>query len=194
MPGKQAKILSDHQVRAALGYIDSLRYPEKYRAMFLLSCKAGLRAAEIAQLTWSMVTGPEGGLADVVEIRDDIAKNRSGRLIPMHRDLRAALAALKESRRHIAPDDYLIPSERGASMSAQTVTNWFFRLYRNLGFAGCSSHSGRRTFVTKAAKAVSKAGGSLRDVQQLAGHKHLQTTQRYIEGSTDAKRQIIDLI
>ena len=39
-----------------------------------------------------------------------------------------------------------------------------------------------------------REGGSLRDVQQLAGHSSLATTQRYIEGSSDAKRRIVDLI
>ena len=39
-----------------------------------------------------------------------------------------------------------------------------------------------------------EGGGSLRDVQQLAGHSSLATTQRYIEGSSDAKRCIVDLI
>jgi integrase len=53
---------------------------------------------------------------------------------------------------------------------------------------------GRRTFITKAAKRCIEGGGSLRDVQQLAGHSSLATTQRYIEGSSDAKRRIVDLI
>ena len=57
-----------------------------------------------------------------------------------------------------------------------------------------SSHSGRRTFITRAAKKVVEAGGSLRDVQQLAGHSSLQTTQRYIEGDSEAKRKLVDLI
>ena len=71
---------------------------------------------------------------------------------------------------------------------------WFHRLYTSLGLAGCSSHSGRRTFITRAARKVSEAGGSLRDVQQLAGHASLAMTQRYIEGDTDAKRKLIALI
>jgi site-specific recombinase XerD len=37
-------------------------------------------------------------------------------------------------------------------------------------------------------------GGSLRDVQQLAGHASIDMTQRYIEGSTSAKRALVNLI
>jgi integrase len=79
-------------------------------------------------------------------------------------------------------------------MRADSLQLWFHRLYTSLGLTGCSSHSGRRTFITRAAKKVSEAGGSLRDVQQLAGHASLSMTQRYIEGDTDAKRKLIALI
>jgi integrase/recombinase XerD len=41
---------------------------------------------------------------------------------------------------------------------------------------------------------VHKAGGSLRDVQQLAGHRSIQTTQGYIEGDADAQRRLIRLL
>jgi len=56
--------------------------------------------------------------------------------------------------------------------------------------SGC----GRRTFITNAAKKISTVGGSLRDVQQLAGHSSLQTTQRYIEGDTEAKKAIVRIV
>ena len=59
---------------------------------------------------------------------------------------------------------------------------------------GCSSHSGRRTFVTKAARKIVEAGGSLRDVQQLAGHRSLQTTQGYIDENPQAKRRVVEMI
>jgi integrase/recombinase XerC len=74
------------------------------------------------------------------------------------------------------------------------VQLWFHRLYTTLRLTGCSSHSGRRTFITRVARKVSEAGGSLRDVQQLAGHASLAMTQRYLEGNTDAKRKLIALI
>ena len=79
-------------------------------------------------------------------------------------------------------------------MTALSIVVWFNRAYRYLGLDGCSSHSGRRTFITRAARLVHAAGGSLRDVQLLAGHASIQTTQRYIDGDTDAQRKLVSLI
>lgn len=59
---------------------------------------------------------------------------------------------------------------------------------------GCSSHSGRRTFITNAAKMISQAGGTINDVRQLAGYSSLSTTQRYIEYNTEAHKKIIEMI
>jgi len=62
------------------------------RVLVLLSLKAGLRAGEIANLTWPMVLDPGGDIAAVIEVRNHAAKKKSGRLIAMHPDLAAALA------------------------------------------------------------------------------------------------------
>ena len=84
----------------------------------------------------------------------------------------------------------LAPIKRQHKSSLIQCGDW----YADLGFVGASSHSGRRTFITNAAKQVFKAGGSLRDVQELAGHKSIAMTQRYIEGDSEAKRRLVDLI
>ena len=73
----------------------------------------------------------------------------------------------------------------------QMIVNLFRAWYSELGLSGCSSHSGRRTFLTTAAQKISLVGGSLRDIQALAGHKSLQTTQRYIEVNAEAQRKVI---
>jgi integrase/recombinase XerC len=62
------------------------------------------------------------------------------------------------------------------------------------GFRCTPTQPFRRTFITRAARKVSEAGGSLRDVQQLAGHASLAMTQRYIAGDSDAKRTLVGLI
>ena len=194
--GKRAKMLTPKQETAVLTYLQTMRYPVRDRVMFLLSIKAGLRAKEIACLTWSMVTDAEGQVAEVMALENQASKGQGGgRMIPLNALLRHALIELYRLRGDEAhPDRPVIFSERGGHLTASSVTKWFFHLYRVLGMTGCSSHSGRRTFITRAARKVSEVGGSVRDVQQLAGHGSLQSTQRYIDGDTEAKRKLVQLL
>ena len=138
-----------------------------------------------------MVTDATGAISTVLELPDHAAKNRSGRVIPLHDDLRAALAAWRAAAQSAGP---VIVSERGGPMTPQSIVVWFANAYRLVGLDGCSSHSGRRTFITRAARLAHHAGGSLRDVQLLAGHRSIQTTQRYIDGDTDAQRKLVSRI
>jgi integrase/recombinase XerD len=138
-----------------------------------------------------MVLDPGGEVGLVLELQDKIAKKRGGRSIPLHADLHQSL---KETRKLCDGHGPIIRSERGGAMVPGSIVLWFNRAYRALGFDGCSSHSGRRTFITRAARLVHKAGGSLRDVQLLAGHRSIQTTQRYIDGDSDAQRRLISLL
>jgi integrase len=191
MAGKQAKILSKSQLSDLLLYASCTRHPDRNRLIALLSAKAGLRAGEIAKLTWAMVLEPGGGVGSAIELRDHAAKNQSGRRIPLHPELRLALATWRDMT---GGTGSVIRSERGNAMSPISIVIWFARAYRAIGLEGCSSHSGRRTFITRAARLVHKAGGSLRDVQLLAGHRSIQTTQRYIDGDSDVQRKLVSLI
>jgi len=191
MLGKQAKILSDDNIRDLLSFTSQTRYPTRNRVIVLLSVKAGLRAGEIANLTWAMVTDSVGNIGSVIALEDRIAKKKSGRVIPIHPDLADGLATLRNMTGGYGP---VIRSERGMPIAPKSIVNWFTIAYRAIGLTGCSSHSGRRTFVTRAARLVHKTGGSLRDVQILAGHRSIQTTQAYIDGDTDAQRRLVALI
>jgi integrase len=191
MPGRRAKILSPADVNDLLIFASCTRNPLRNRVLVLLSAKAGLRASEIANLTWDMVVGPTGQINGIIELRDHAAKNGRGRVIPIHPELGAALIAL---RKVSMQSEYIATSARGGPMTALGIVVWFNRAFKNIGLQGCSSHSGRRTFVTRAARMVHKAGGSLRDVQVLAGHRSIETTQRYIDGDTDAQRKLVALI
>ena len=191
MPGRQAKTLSPADVNDLLLFASCTRNPLRNRVIVLLSAKAGLRAGEIANLTWAMVVGPTGQISGSIELHDSAAKKGGGRVIPIHPELRSALENL---RRVEARSEHVVTPERGRAMTPSSIVVWFNRAFRKIGLQGCSSHSGRRTFVTRAARLVHKVGGSLRDVQLLAGHRSIQTTQRYIDGDSDAQRKLVSLI
>ena len=191
--GKQAKILNRSQVEAVLNHINGRRYGLRNQVVFLLSVRAGLRAKEIAALKWSMVVGADGEVGEYIHLTNDASKGQSGRIIPINRQLRSVLLEHCEQGRS-KPTVYVISTERSEHTSAQAIVNLFQRWYRDLGLIGCSSHSGRRTFITNAARKISTVGGSLRDVQHLAGHSSLQTTQRYIEGDSEAMKRVVDLV
>ncbi len=197
--GKQAKILTKQQMDTLYLSLGLTRDPSRNRLIFLLSVKAGLRAKEIAGLTWGMVLSASGDLEEYISLQNIASKGNSGRLIPINKQLRVELGChLKETRGkatlHELRDRRVVQTQRGTQTSPQVIVNMFKGWYTNAGFIGCSSHSGRRTFITNAAKKISSVGGSLRDVQWLAGHSSLQTTQRYIDGDSDARRKVVDLV
>jgi integrase len=191
--GKQAKTLSKGQVEAVLGYLAKTRNPARNRLIFLLSVKAGLRAKEIARLTWWMTNDPQGEIGRTICLQDSASKGKSGRMIPLNDEVRDALI---EYRKEVLPfaGPFVISTERALCTSPQAIVNMFQRWYRHLGFVGCSSHSGRRTFITNAARKISTVGGSLRDVQMLAGHTNLRTTQRYIDANPEAQTRVVQQI
>jgi len=183
-----AKILTETNLRAALAVLKDARE----RAMVLMSLKAGLRATEIAGLTWGCIREDDS----VIELVS--TKGGKPRTVPVNKDLRKALRAYRLECKRTGDGDHVFLARHarpGTPLTANAVAAWFKDLYaRRLGWTGYSSHSGRRTFATHAARKATSVGGSLRDVQDMLGHASLSTTQLYLEPSSDAKRRLVDLI
>jgi integrase len=196
--GKQAKILSKKQIDQLIWYVGTLRHPLRNEVIVMLSVKAGLRAKEIASLTWSMITDADGDIAFSIHLTDKASKGRGGRVIPLNMQLRQKLEELlqaeRQHRRFDLTTSHVIRTERSERTSPQAIVNMFASWFEEMGLNGCSSHSGRRTFITNAAKKISSVGGSLRDVQMLAGHSSLSVTQRYIEGDGEARLKVVELV
>jgi integrase/recombinase XerD len=191
---KQAKTLTKGQTDATLAYLATTRHSVRNKLIFLLSAKAGLRAKEIAGLTWMMTNDSTGQIGCDICLLDSASKGKSGRRIPLSKEVREALIEHQKEMVIRSGSPYVIRTERARSTSPQAIVNMFQRWYRHLGFVGCSSHSGRRTFITNAARKISTVGGSLRDVQELAGHSNLRTTQRYIDVNPDAQVKVVGLV
>jgi integrase/recombinase XerD len=188
-----AKTLAPADVRRLQAYVKLGRYGARDETMVLLSFKAGLRAGEIAGLDWAMVLCAGGTVGQSIAIPNRIAKYGRGRRVPLNGELKDALRRVHQQvgRPRSGP---VIVSLRGGHMHPRSVVYWFKARYHQLGLHGCSSHSGRRTFITQSARLIARAGGSLRDVQELAGHRAITTTERYIEGDRDAQRKIVRML
>jgi integrase/recombinase XerD len=188
---RQAKTLNPAQIRALLHHVSQSQHAIRNRAIVLLSVRAGLRAKEIALLKWSMVCDSEMKIDEVIRLTDDASKGKSGGIIPMAKELRDALGELA-STIDVHPASRVIQTSRSAETCPQVIVNMFQEWFKALGYDGCSSHSGRRTFITNAARNIGRFGGSLRDVQALARHSSLAMTQTYIEVDTEAMWKVVN--
>ena len=194
--GKQAKIINEHQLQALLAWLETRKHATRNRLIVLLSFKAGLRAKEIASLKWSMIMTVDGNIGDHIHLTNEASKGKSRRIIALNKELKKQLIKAREIDGINIADAgrSVIKTQRGQGTTAQVIVNSFAEWYRKLGFVGCSSHSGRRSFITQAARKASLVGGSLRDVQALAGHASLTTTSRYIEADGEAQARLVNIV
>ena len=128
--GKQAKILTDKQQNLVLNHLEKSRYPLRNKVIFMLSFKAGLRAKEISGITWSMVCNSESEIGQEITLENKVSKGKySGRVVPMHKDLRILLVELLKQRKRTEGFNLagnIVFSERGCKISPQAVVNFFF--------------------------------------------------------------------
>ena len=189
---KQAKLLTDAEFRRLSAVINSLRHSTRNHTAVVLSFYAGLRACEIAALRVDDVFEANGEPRDTIYLSAAQTKGNDTGTVLVNRRLRAQLQryATAYPKRTAQPSAALLYSAKGGGFTAQTTVNLFQRLYRFAGIAGASSHSGRRQFVTE----LADKGVNARVVQVLARHKHLSTTQRYIDVNDNKLRAAVELV
>ena len=196
--GKQAKTLNRTQIKMISEFLLNNRYGLRDQTIFYFSVKCGLRSKEISNLKWSMVMTSDGSVGGYLNLPNSSSKGKSGRVVPLNKDLKKNLEMMLEQHRKLTDFDpqtsFIVRTERSKSTSPQSIVNMFQRWYGDLGLVGCSSHSGRRTFITETSKKISTVGGSLRDIQMMVGHSSLQTTQRYIESDRECQWRVVNLL
>ncbi|WP_439602430.1 tyrosine-type recombinase/integrase [Devosia sp.] len=186
---KQARVLTDAELRRVLAVVASGRNAARNRVLVLISHHAGLRVGEIAVLTWSDLLEPGGEVARRFLLRAVHTKTREARAV--HVNTRLA-RELTDYRSHFSeeldPSRPLISSQKGGFFSANSLCQLMGRLYAQAGVVGASSHSGRRWFITR----LAHSGVSAKVIMTLAGHRSLATTQRYIEVNDTILAKAVD--
>ena len=189
---KQAKTLTQSELRRVLDYIATRPHALRNRVMLLITHYAGMRVGEVASLRYVDVIDAGGQLRDEIRLDAAQTKGRHGRVVFVNAKLKRELQAYLGSHPQTKPDHKLFYTQKraGAGFSANTLTQHFHYIYKQTGIAGASSHSGRRTFITN----LASKGISVRVLMSLAGHRHIGTTQAYIDVNDDMKRRAVEMV
>lgn len=187
----QAKTLSEPEFDRLLSTLRKTRYSRRNKAMVLLTYWSGMRVGEVAALKLEDVANPDGSIKAEIYLSADQTKGSKGRIVMVPKRLIEELESYIAQERFKTRQEPLFRSQKGfKAFSADSLTHLFKKFYIRSGLENGSSHSGRRTFITN----LASKGVSARVLQELAGHKHLSTTQRYIDVNDDMKRKAIELI
>jgi integrase/recombinase XerD len=148
-----------------------------------ISLGLGLRAKELTSLKWDDVYDAKGHVRSVLHLRAAYTKGgRTRDVFLSSPTLRRALAKYREgplslsTRASHAP---LFPSQKGGPMTPASMARFLKALYREAGISGASSHSGRRTLITR----LAERGIDLKAIAEIAGHSSIRTTAVYVEAN-----------
>ena len=165
--------------------------PALYLAV-LLAAEAGLRAGEIAGIRWQDVNFQLNRLKVLNQIQQNQElppKWNSIRAVP----LTARLARALKAHRHLAGEWVLVrPAPDTGFWTKETLRWQGARAYRLASLPKPKKpwHCLRHTFCSH----LAMRGAPPRAIQELAGHKSIQTTMRYMHLSPRALTEAISLL
>ena len=189
---KQAKTLTQQELRRVLDYIATRKHATRNKAMVMTTFLSGMRVGEVASLRYCDVVDDCGNIRKEIRLTAEQTKGNEARVVFVNERLRKELSSYAKVYRPTDITRKLFYSQKEASngFSANTRTQFFHYLYQRSGVSGASSHSGRRTFITT----LANKGISVRLLASLAGHKNISTTQCYIDVNDEMKREAVELI
>jgi integrase/recombinase XerD len=188
----KARAITDKELAIVLAVTEKSRYPKRNIALLIMSNYLGLRAKELAKLTIGDVF--DGN--EIIKTLRLLAKYTKGYI---HRDVtlenkKVQLALSAHIMERIEQDGKcfslkapLFRSQQGVAFSPNSISRLFIALYSEAGIASASSHSGRRSLITK----LANSGIDLNMIRQIAGHKSIVTTQLYVDDDPVRQRNVL---
>ena len=191
----QAKVISEQELRRALGMVTGRKHAARDRLALLLTHWAGMRVCEVAALTRDKVLGPDADVLSEWRLDSEQTKGSKGRVVYANTKLRKELATYLKANPTPTRSDPVLVSQKGQrgprrGFSANTLCQLINGIYREAGIAGATSHSGRRGFITT----LANHSVGIKTIMELAGHRQLSTTRRYISVTPEQKRRAVDLV
>ena len=187
---KQARTLTDKQIKIVYAHCSTRRYAARDRAIVAVSFMAGLRAKEIAALTIDNVRSEDGKIREEFVLSKEQTKGRKTRRVFLSQKLRQELELYFREVKLRKGCFALFQSQKGKAFSANTMCQLFLNIYSHCGIEGASSHSGRRSLLTK----LASKGVGVRVLAEIAGHSSITITQRYLDANDEQMRAAVELV
>ena len=187
---KQAKTLNERELQRLLDFVKTTKSATRNRAILLLTHLAGMRIGEVAAVRVCDVLASDGTVREEINLSAAQTKGNKSRSVLLNERMQAELAAYIRTVRVRDPKQALFATQRSAAFTANSLTQVVNGIYKHAGLDGCSSHSGRRGFLTN----LAEKGVSVRVMMALAGHANMATTQRYIDLRPGVLRNAVELV
>ena len=188
---KQAKTLTAEELRRVLDYTATRKHSTRNRALVVMSFYSGCRVGELSSLIYTDVVDEAGKVRDEIRLKAENTKTKEARVVFVNAKLKKELQLYANHYKPANTQLKFFYSQKRSSngYSANTLTQFFHYLYKRARVFGASSHSGRRTFITK----LASQGVGVRVLMSLSGHKNLSSVQAYIDVNDDMKRKAVEL-
>jgi len=186
----QARVLSPQELRRVLDYVATRRHAARNRVMLLLTHYTGMRVGEVAALRINDVLNGDNTIKDEVRLLPEQTKGKHARTVYLNERIRKELAQYLRVLRPRDASKPLFYTQKQAGFSANSLTQYFFYLYRNVGLDGASSHSGRRSFLT----GLANKGTAIHILKSLAGHRSISTTASYLYSNPTQLKAAVELV
>ena len=196
----QARTLNDKELNLLLLYINTRKHALRDRCMVLMTYWSGARIKEVALTKVGDVLALDGTIKNEIRLTAEQTKGKHARTIVLADKLRKEILTYLQTRFDTkqlialtysdAMNKPLFATQKRQGFDSNTACYHFHMLYKNAGLIGASSHSGRRSFLTQ----LSAKGVPIKVLMELASHRSIQTTARYIDVTADMKRAAVALI
>lgn len=188
---KQAKVLTDKELKKVVEYIDAFdRHAERNKAIVLLTHYLGLRISECGSLLVENVINDKGEVNDVIHLNANQTKGSDIRRVFVSKKAKTVIKRYLNSDISVIQQRFLFQTQKSTRFNTSALTNLVKRLYARCSIIGASSHSGRRTFITK----LATSGVSVRVIAEAVGHSSIATTQRYIDVNDELISNAVELV
>lgn len=155
---------------------------EKHKCILFLLYYAGLRLSEVISLRWQDIDFERG----IIHVR--IAKGEHERVVFLHEKV---VHLLKKWNAENEPNDIVFISERGNKYNKRTIQLIVKHVGKKAGIQrNIHPHTLRHSFATH----LLEGGADIRYIQQLLGHKNLQTTQIYTHVANKDIKKLANLL